>query len=369
MLTQRAICCVLLDIIVKQIKTHDYLFILCAGVIGDLINERADAAFNSRFITDYGTDEIDFLYPVFSDRYCVIAPAALPLPKWAVMLRCFRTSVWCILLMAQWCCVLVWFGLRSIRLNRRTSVSIFHRTVLEVCQVLLSQAIRLPAQLRERFFLGTFLITHVIILGIFEVGVWIFAFFLLTLLPNFVFNVNLTQGSLTLSFRSSITENEIDTLQQLYDSGLPIISSALSIKNLFGNEDERPLMRSLQAMHKTRENTKAIRLAAFDRTACSVERYSDVKILIKVPIYWICVFVNKACQTFLADPIRTSGWHCTGPCRVPMSSELPFGLHSQEGISIQGSLQSYIVELLRSRYGVLVDQSLSLVLPNWIIMS
>lgn len=93
------------------------------------------------------------------------------------------------------------------------------------------------------------------------------------------------QGSLTLSFGTRITESEIDTLQQLYDSGLPIISSASSTKNLFGDEDEGPLMRSLQARHETREAATAIQLAAFDRSACSVERYSDVEILIKVPAF------------------------------------------------------------------------------------
>lgn len=94
---------------------------------------------------------------------------------------------------------------------------------------------------------------------------------------------NTFQGSLTLSFRAHITEDEIDTLQQLHDSGLPIISSASSIKNLFGKEDEQPLMRSLQARHEIREDVTAIQLAAFDRSACSVERYSDMAILIKVP--------------------------------------------------------------------------------------
>lgn len=128
---------------------------------------------------------------------------------------------------------------------------------------------------------------------------------------------------MTQSFRSSITENEIDTLQQLYDSGLPIISSALSIKNLFGNEDERPLMRSLQAMHKTRENTKAIRLAAFDRTACSVERYSDVNILIKVPTYWICVFVYQLVKLFL----QTQYERPDGTALVHVVSQCPRNYH------------------------------------------
>lgn len=148
---------------------------LCAGVIGDLIYERAEAAFNSRFIIDYGTDKIDFLYPVFADQYCIIAPAALPLPKWAVMLRCFRTSVWYILLITECFCIVVCFGLRSMRPirpmtpNTTNAVSVFMRTVSDVYQVMLSQSIRLPQQWRERLFLSTCLLTHVIILGIFQV--------------------------------------------------------------------------------------------------------------------------------------------------------------------------------------------------------
>lgn len=143
-----------------------------------MIEERADVAFNSRFIIDYDTEEIDFLHPVVADLYCVIAPSALPLPKWAAMFRCFRTSVWNLLLVAQLLTAMVWFGFqvqcrirngRKRRLRNRSNDGWFD-TLLNVYQLMLSHSIRLPAQGRQRAFLAIALMTNVIFVGIFQVS-------------------------------------------------------------------------------------------------------------------------------------------------------------------------------------------------------
>lgn len=149
-----------------------------AGVVGDLIREHADVAVNSRFIIDYGTDEIEFLYPVVADLYCVIAPAALPRPKWSAMFRCFRTSIWNLLLFVQCLTALVWFGFqvksrirkgRNRWLRNRLIAALFS-TMLDVYQLMLSHPIRLPVQNRERAFLAIALMTNVIFVGIFQVS-------------------------------------------------------------------------------------------------------------------------------------------------------------------------------------------------------
>lgn len=85
------------------------------------------------------------------------------------------------------------------------------------------------------------------------------------------------------AFNNPGTEKEIDTFEQLDESGLPIVSSSYSIKNLFSHDDDdRPLYRSLQAKFVKVDNVTAINLAAYERSACALERFTDVKILIKV---------------------------------------------------------------------------------------
>lgn len=168
------------------------------GVTGDLIHNRAEAAFNSRFIIDYEIAQLDFLYPVYSDQYCVVAPGAEPLPKYAATIRCFSTLVWRLLVLMQFVIAVVWGGMRES--NDRRQMGLIHdqqqrREDAEKCkgmkatgwrfllynfdvyQMFLSHPIQMPRLSRERLFIATCLITDVIIDGIFRVscflGFWV----------------------------------------------------------------------------------------------------------------------------------------------------------------------------------------------------
>lgn len=63
-----------------------------------MLYRRADVNFNGRFVIDYGTTEIEFLLPVFADRFCIIAPSALPIPGWMAIFRCYSVEVWCLII-------------------------------------------------------------------------------------------------------------------------------------------------------------------------------------------------------------------------------------------------------------------------------
>lgn len=72
-------------------------------------------------------------------------------------------------------------------------------------------------------------------------------------------------------------------MEQLDQSGLRIFTTSASLKNIFGGENESPLLKSLQKKHLMyTDNKKPIDHAAYERNMCSVERYSDVTIIIKV---------------------------------------------------------------------------------------
>lgn len=92
------------------------------------------------------------------------------------------------------------------------------------------------------------------------------------------------KGSLTTSFSTTAYEKEIDTLRELDDSGLIILSSALSIKNLFGDKnDVNPVLLSLMSkLQTTSEADNVIDSVAYQRNVCGVERYSDFNIIIRV---------------------------------------------------------------------------------------
>lgn len=144
------------------------------GSIGDVLYQRADAAFNSRFIEEYDTNDIEFLYPVFSDKFCFIAPAALEIPSWKAIFQCFTTNVWWTIFLGGVMCSVFWYALRHTAgywrrqykgLRSFTIIDAALGTILVMC----SSPIKLPVPSVERILLAGFLVANVIIVGIFQV--------------------------------------------------------------------------------------------------------------------------------------------------------------------------------------------------------
>lgn len=79
---------------------------------------------------------------------------------------------------------------------------------------------------------------------------------------------------------------DINTLHSLDESGIPIVTSSQSLRTLFGNTtDATPLLRSLIRKYHIFEIQNQIHRTAFKRDICSVERRSDINIIIKANIH------------------------------------------------------------------------------------
>lgn len=133
----------------------------------------------------------------------------------------------------------------------------------------------------ERIFIASCLIFNIIIAGTFQVSIQ-------NCCQKTSKSSSILQGSLTTSFSTSAYEAEIDTLEQLDKSGLPIVTSANSIKNFFGTDDN-PVRNSLKKKYIV-ANITAIEIAAYERRMCTIERFSDIRIIIKVSTISVSVF-------------------------------------------------------------------------------
>lgn len=154
------------------------------GSLGDIVNERADVAFNSRFVIDYATDEIDFMFPVLGERVCVIAPSALQIPQWTAIFKCFSLTVWIALWTVATLSGFFWFSLKKVHRfafrRRKAEKKLFsardllglRSTVVKVWFILLGAPIEMPARNMERLFVATCLVLNLIMAGTFQVSRW-----------------------------------------------------------------------------------------------------------------------------------------------------------------------------------------------------
>lgn len=142
------------------------------GAIGDLLYDTADIAINSRFLTDYESNEIVFLFPIFSDQFCVIAPAAEKLPEWTAIFRCFDRNAWTTIVVIQVVCAVLWFVLRKqmpLRRGENARFSLCDAT-FEMYKILLSYPAIMPRSGAEMSFIASCLIVNLIITGTFRVS-------------------------------------------------------------------------------------------------------------------------------------------------------------------------------------------------------
>ena len=91
------------------------------------------------------------------------------------------------------------------------------------------------------------------------------------------------QSSLYTAYTKTTSVN-IDTLSELDNSGLTITASSPSLLNTFGNwQTYSTVLRSLKGKILLENvDRKALDRVAEHHDVCSIERYSDVHILIKV---------------------------------------------------------------------------------------
>lgn len=82
------------------------------GSIGSVLHSKVVASFNGRFLTDYDTNDVDYMFPHSFDRLCIIAPKALKIPQWRCIFECFSIPVWIYLLCVNSISGLFWFWLK-----------------------------------------------------------------------------------------------------------------------------------------------------------------------------------------------------------------------------------------------------------------
>lgn len=89
-----------------------------SGTIGAVLNGETYASLNGRFMSDYGTTNIEYMFPYYFDKLCIISPKALKIPQWMAIFKCFSMSVWIAILLVNCCCGLFWFLLKKSQRRR-----------------------------------------------------------------------------------------------------------------------------------------------------------------------------------------------------------------------------------------------------------
>lgn len=213
------------------------------GTLGDVAYNRIDISGNGMFYSDYdGSGLIEFTIPVNNDKLCVVVPKAQEIPQWIKMFRCFKPKTWLILFAICTICIIFWVIVKDDDKKTRSELP------LEIIAIFLTVSTKLSTKSSHRIFLAFCMGYTVIVTNIF-------------------------QGSLVKSFSTKSYYADVDTLEELDQSGLRIATSL----DIFSNRT--PLLANLENK-RTVLNISALDRAAFYRDVAAVERKEDANLLI-----------------------------------------------------------------------------------------
>lgn len=176
-----------------------------------MLSGRTHVTFIGHFLNDYGTDDIEYMFPYFFDKLCIVAPKAPRIPGWMAIFQCYDITVWISLLIMNSLCGGFWyilkrtparFGInmssplniqlndliksninrdpveRRIQLKRRKQSGSLGEAFINMWFIMVSGPLRkLPYRKIERIFLATCFFSNVIFIGTFQVDHLFILFF------------------------------------------------------------------------------------------------------------------------------------------------------------------------------------------------
>ncbi|XP_078033889.1 uncharacterized protein LOC144468351 [Augochlora pura] len=83
------------------------------GTLGQLVSGNCDVSFNQFFVKDYMTKRIEFTAAINSDKLCVIVPKALPVPEYLEILKTFTSGCWLLILTSHFVIAIIYTSIKG----------------------------------------------------------------------------------------------------------------------------------------------------------------------------------------------------------------------------------------------------------------
>ncbi|XP_016986840.1 uncharacterized protein LOC108049944 [Drosophila rhopaloa] len=232
------------------------------GAIGLIINDGVDICLTGFFVKDYLVQQyMDFTVAVYDDELCIYVPKARRIPQSILPIFAVGYDIYLGFILTAFACALIWFTLRVINLRLRIvslgnqhlwgqALGIVVDTWVVWVRVNLSH---LPASYAERMFIGSLCLVSVIFGAIFE-------------------------SSLATVFIHPLYYKDINTMQELDDSGLKVVYKYSSMADDLFFSETSPLFASLNSKLTWNRDLRAdvIDEVATFRSKAGVSRFTSL---------------------------------------------------------------------------------------------
>ncbi|XP_026811272.1 uncharacterized protein LOC113552623 [Rhopalosiphum maidis] len=220
------------------------------GLLGDLVYNKVDMAFNGVFLNAYESNNtIQYTTPVMFDELCFVVPKAQQMSQWRAIFTAFDVRLWYCLAGSFVVALSAWV------LIRRTTNTSYSLTLLAInlFRVFLMVPLnRVPNNISERLMVVS------------------------TVLFGFIMATSL-QAVMVKYLSYPKYERDVATVQELYDTGMPVLSASNNLILLFVS-DERPVYVKMSDRFSIINNKSLdiLGVVASKRTSAAIGRKNDL---------------------------------------------------------------------------------------------
>jgi hypothetical protein len=218
---------------------HEYPNGTITGVYAMVLNKETDWGLNARVMTHYKGGGFEYTVPYMSDKISVVVPKAEKVPRWWTLVNCFDKWSWILIHVTISICCIFWYLIRS---------SSFVKAVWEMCSLLMGVPCRIAPSTREVFFLVSCAFFSLVVLGI-------------------------VQGSLFKAFTTITFYPDVNTLEEVVELGLPVMTFAWSVVKDNSSSTIGKLMQN-----SIPYKDDMLDLVAYQKNIVGIDRRRDVEI-------------------------------------------------------------------------------------------
>jgi hypothetical protein len=209
------------------------------GSTGDIIYDRADISFNSRFLRYDYINDVDFTYPHDKEGFCIIVPKAERIPEYLCLFLPFHPVLWLACGVSIIVTATFWY-LTKLKVTGRAS---YIHILINTCAVFLSVPLRLNTFHKHgRMFFFAWMYSSMVLTALYKSSLTTYL-----LIPQFY--------------------EDIDTLQDFDDSGLTLV--------MFPGIKESVLLNPLNPLRVRLSKKTTITTQNFSACLHNVTRYKD----------------------------------------------------------------------------------------------
>lgn len=235
-------------------KTENSTYV---GTFANLIDGTSDISLNGHFMKDYNCNIVELTRQITSDRVCLLTPKAGIIPPIITVLKSFQPEVWAMIIVTYIIVVTsfyCWnnFSLRYMKNEQRGGCIL----ALEIFRIMIASPLTRKSQKYSEKILFVFC--------------WFFSVVIL----------NAFQGSLVTFLNTPMHFPDINTFDELIDSGLPLRSSSYTFRELLLSD---PTLSKLEKKLYFSKNVSAVenfqgRFAGFQRiNVYNLKYFNDIR--------------------------------------------------------------------------------------------